>query len=60
MNKCDDCNKKAVVNYQTTWVKYNIDKKGNYDEGEILYYDGNENKHFCKKCGEEWENSIDE
>ena len=50
--KCDYCNKPATVNYQKVWVKWNIDKKGNYSKNFKTVFDidepvGDNNVHLC-------------
>jgi len=53
--KCDYCEEIAIVNFQKIWIKFIIDKNGNYKKD--TKFDGenfeqpinNENIHLCKK-----------
>ena len=58
--KCDYCDSEAVVNYQKTWIRFDINKNEEYIQD--LKFNGadvecisiNENFHLCKKheeCG---------
>ena len=60
--KCYYCNKNSRFNLQKVWVKYNIDKKGNYNEDknfdtfDIEEPIDDDNLHLCKSCFENWSN----
>lgn len=53
--RCDLCNSRAIVNFQKVWVKFIIDKNGEYKKdknfhGEDFEQPMNEdNIHLCKK-----------
>jgi hypothetical protein len=58
--KCNFCDSEAVVNYQKTWIRFDIKKNEEYildlkfngiDIGEISI---NENFHLCKKHEKMW------
>lgn len=58
--KCDNHPRKnATKNIQLAWVIYDVDKKGDYSEGEP---DPNseplENAHLCDKCFEDWDEGL--
>jgi hypothetical protein len=60
--KCHYCNKNSNFNLQKIWIKYNIDKKGNYTEDknfdnfDIEEPINNDNLHMCKNCFKSWIN----
>lgn len=58
--ECDFCESRAIVNYQKTWVKFDIARSDRYkfdfdfnglDIEDISF---NENYHFCRKHSEQW------
>ena len=60
--KCDFCKSPAVANFQKVWVKFNINKKGEYKKDKTFdTFDFSEpinkdNIHLCKKDIEKWIN----
>jgi len=48
-HKCDNCGKPATRNLQESWVKYLIDKEGNFSEPDVQDNIG-ENCFFCDDC----------
>lgn len=63
MEKCNYCKKVATANFQKVWVRWGIDKKGNYSNepdylltGKLNEWDepiGEDNIHVCDKHEEE-------
>jgi|GEM_PF-1303296 hypothetical protein len=53
--KCDYCKAKAVVNFQKIWVKFIIDKNGEYKQDNNFYGaefeqpTEEDNVHLCKR-----------
>lgn len=41
---------------QECWVRWEIDKKGNYGEGEIGEETSGDNIHLCSEHEDAWEN----
>lgn len=65
MTDCDYCSKPAVANYQKVWVRYAVDKNGDYGKRENtgdweghLNDDpsGDDNAHVCKTHEGPWLN----
>lgn len=60
--KCRDCNKKAEVNIQKIWIKWDYNyKDDSYSDTFEALLDaeeptGENNLHFCKKCFDKWMN----
>lgn len=58
--KCDFCDTGAVINFQKAWMRFTIDKNGEYREDrKFLACDLEEpiegdNIHLCKEHSEKW------
>jgi hypothetical protein len=61
MTKCNYCNRNAVANYQRVWIRWDVDKNGNYSKDYTEQFEMQEpieenNLHLCAKHEEDLQN----
>ncbi len=47
---CQECGKKATINYQLVWIRWNIKEDGEIDTSNPSYKNCDENNFYCERC----------